>query len=126
MLMVVVPTDGLVSSRSLSSATRTMTNKLARLGRVDPQSLYPIWHRSREVRQDLVVLRARDALVSVRTELINTHATQESVARMKPLQFGPIGSIFASGFSFIAKKVLRRHRSAACQTEFALPWLISK
>jgi transposase len=29
-------------------------------------------HRSREVRQDLVMLRARDALVAVRTELINT------------------------------------------------------
>jgi hypothetical protein len=28
-------------------------------------------HRSREVRQDLVVLRARDALVAARTELIN-------------------------------------------------------
>jgi transposase len=51
---------------------RIDANKLARLGRVDPQSLYPIRHRSREVRQDLVVLRARDALVSVRTELINT------------------------------------------------------
>jgi transposase len=47
-------------------------NKLARLGRVDPKSLYPIQHRSREVRQDLVMLRARDALVAVRTELINT------------------------------------------------------
>ena len=43
-----------------------------RCDHVDPQSLYPIRHRSREVRQDLVVLRARDALVSVRTELINT------------------------------------------------------
>src|SRR5262249_12463376 len=41
-------------------------------GRVDPQSLHPIRHRSREVRQDLVVWRVRDALVSVRTELINT------------------------------------------------------
>src|SRR6516225_9912657 len=30
------------------------------------------WHRSREVRQDLVLLRARDALVAARTELINT------------------------------------------------------
>ena len=49
---------------------RIDANKLARLGRVDPQSLYPIQHRSREVRQDLVVLRARDALVPVRTELI--------------------------------------------------------
>jgi transposase len=50
---------------------RLDANKLARLGRVDPQSLFPIQHRSREVRQDLVVLRARDALVSVRTQLIN-------------------------------------------------------
>jgi transposase len=51
---------------------RLDANKLARLGRVDPQSLFPIEHRSTAVRQDLVVLRARDALVSVRTQLINT------------------------------------------------------
>jgi transposase len=51
---------------------RIDANKLARLGRIDPQSLFPIEHRSTEVRQDLVVLRARDALVSVRTQLINT------------------------------------------------------
>jgi transposase len=51
---------------------RLDANKLARLGRVDPQSLFPMEHRSREVRQDLVVLRARDALVTVRTQLINT------------------------------------------------------
>jgi hypothetical protein len=29
-------------------------------------------HRGREVRQDLVLLRARDALAAARTELINT------------------------------------------------------
>jgi transposase len=46
--------------------------KLARLGRVDPKSLYPIQHRSTEVREDLLVLRTRDALVAARTELINT------------------------------------------------------
>jgi transposase len=51
---------------------RIDANKLARLGRVDPESLYPIQHRSREVRQDLVMLRARDALVAARTEIINT------------------------------------------------------
>jgi transposase len=51
---------------------RIDANQLARIGRVDPQSLFPIQHRSTEVRQDLVVLRARDALVSVRTQLINT------------------------------------------------------
>jgi transposase len=50
---------------------RLDAQKLARLGRVDPQSLFPIQHRSREVRQDLVVLRARNALVSMRTQLIN-------------------------------------------------------
>ncbi len=50
---------------------RIDAHKLARLGRVDPQSLHPIRHRSREVRQDLVVLRAREALVAARTELIN-------------------------------------------------------
>ena len=51
---------------------RIDANKLARLGRVDPQSLHPMQHRSREVRQDLLLLRARDALVAARTELINT------------------------------------------------------
>src|ERR1035437_7981261 len=60
------------SKRRKRKSDRIDANKLARLGRVDPQSLHPIRHRSREVRQDLVVLRARDALVSVRTELINT------------------------------------------------------
>lgn len=59
------------SKRRKRKSDRIDANKLARLGRVDPQSLFPIRHRSREVRQDLVVLRARDALVSVRTELIN-------------------------------------------------------
>lgn len=51
---------------------RIDAHKLARVGRVDPQSLFPIEHRSTEVRQDLVLLRARDALVGVRTQLINT------------------------------------------------------
>src|SRR5437879_13416863 len=60
------------SKRRKRKSDRIDAHKLARLGRVDPQSLYPIRHRSREVRQDLVVLRARDGLVSVRTELINT------------------------------------------------------
>ena len=50
---------------------RLDAQKLARLGRVDPQSLFPMEHRSPEVRQDLVVLRARDTLVQVRTQLIN-------------------------------------------------------
>ena len=60
------------SKRRKRKNDRIDANKLARLGRMDPQSLHPIQHRSPEVRQDLVMLRARDALVAVRTELINT------------------------------------------------------
>jgi transposase len=59
------------SKRRKRKNDRIDANKLARLGRVDPQSLHPIEHRSREVREDLVMLRARDALVAARTELIN-------------------------------------------------------
>jgi transposase len=46
--------------------------RLARLGRVDPKSLYPIRHRSRKVREDLLLLRAREALVESRTKLIDS------------------------------------------------------
>jgi transposase len=64
---------------------RLDAHKLARLGRVDPQSLFPIQHRSTEVRQDLVVLRARDALVSVRTQLINaTRGLAKSICARLP------------------------------------------
>jgi transposase len=45
---------------------------LARLVRSDPELLYPIRHRGTEARQDLVLLRARDSLVSARTKLVNS------------------------------------------------------
>ena len=60
------------SKRRKRKSDRIDAHKMARLGRVDPQSLHPITHRRREVRQDLVLLRAREALVEARTELINT------------------------------------------------------
>ena len=60
------------SKRRRRKNDRIDANKLARLGRTDPKSLHPIQHRSTEVRKDLLVLRARDALVASRTELINT------------------------------------------------------
>ena len=64
---------------------RLDAQKLARLGRVDPQSLFPMEHRSPEVRQDLVVLRARDTLVQVRTQLINaTRGLVKSVGARLP------------------------------------------
>jgi transposase len=50
---------------------RIDAHKLARVGRMDPQSLFPIQHRSVEVRRDLLTLWARGALVQVWTELIN-------------------------------------------------------
>jgi transposase len=51
---------------------RIDAHKLARVGRMDPQSLFPIEHRSVKVRQDLVTVRARNAAVAVRKDLINT------------------------------------------------------
>jgi transposase len=51
---------------------RVDARTLARLVRVDPELLYPIQHRGTEVRRDLVLLRARNALVEVRTSLINS------------------------------------------------------
>jgi transposase len=60
------------SKRRRRKNDRIDAAKLARLGHVDPKSLYLIQHRSTEVREDLLVLRARDALVASRTKLINT------------------------------------------------------
>jgi len=60
------------SKRRRRKNDRIDANKLARLGRTDPKSLHSIQHRSTEVREDLLVLRARDALIASRTELINT------------------------------------------------------
>src|SRR2546426_8658535 len=60
------------SKRRKRKSDRIDANKLARLGRVDPQSLYPIRHRSREVRQGLGAVGARGALGSGRREVVNT------------------------------------------------------
>src|SRR5580704_18003508 len=53
--------------------------------RVREIQLGSIRHRSREVRQDLVVLRAREALVAARTELINaTRGLVKSMGTRRP------------------------------------------
>ena len=78
------------SKRRKRKNDRIDANKLARLGRVDPKSLHPIQHRSQEVRQDLVVLRARDALVAARTELINaTRGLVKSMGKRLPKSSSP-------------------------------------
>jgi transposase len=45
---------------------------LARLARIDPKLLSPIRHRSEQAQADLMSIRARAALVEMRTALINT------------------------------------------------------
>ena len=53
---------------------RRDAEKLARTGRLDPNSMGPIRHRSAEQQADLAVIQARDALVRARTQLINRAA----------------------------------------------------
>ncbi len=43
---------------------------LARIGRFDPQLLYPIHHRGQKAQEDLAVIKGRDMLVKVRSTLI--------------------------------------------------------
>ena len=50
---------------------RVEAELLARLGRVDPQLLFPIRHRGEDAQADLALLRSREALVRSRTRLIN-------------------------------------------------------
>jgi transposase len=45
---------------------------LARLARVDPELLSPIWHRGEQAQVDLMTIRARAALVEARTMLVNS------------------------------------------------------
>ena len=44
---------------------------LARLGRLEPKLLAPMQHRGKRAQTDLSVLRARDALIRSRTQLVN-------------------------------------------------------
>ena len=60
------------SKRRRRKNDRIDAAKLAKLGRVDPKLLYPIQHRSTEIREDLLVIRVRDSLVESRTKLIST------------------------------------------------------
>src|SRR5438094_127207 len=50
---------------------RVDATTLARLARSDPELLHPIRHRGKQAQIDLALLRARDALVGSRTQLIN-------------------------------------------------------
>ena len=45
---------------------------LARLGRVDPRLLQPVGVRPAQIRRDMMLIRAREALVKMRTSLVNS------------------------------------------------------
>ncbi len=81
---------------------------LARLARIDKDLLHPIRHRSEKAQADLTMLRARDALVQVRTKLINC-------ARGMVKSAGRLPS--ASG-QYFAKKA-REHIPAAIRDALA-------
>ncbi|MGH9722692.1 MAG: IS110 family transposase [Bryobacteraceae bacterium] len=59
-------------SQSSSKDDRMDAETLARLGRADVKLMAPIQHRGEEAQADLVVIRARAALVRARTMLVNT------------------------------------------------------
>ena len=58
--------------RNKRKSDKVDARTLVRLVRADPELLYPIRHRGVEARHDLVLLRARDALVSSRTKPSNS------------------------------------------------------
>lgn len=58
-------------AESDSKSDRTDAETLARLGRLDPALLKPIRHRGADAQLDLALIRARDALVQARTQLVN-------------------------------------------------------
>jgi len=49
----------------------TDAEMLARIGRLDPNLLYPIHHRSEQAQRDLAQIKGRDVLVQSRSALIN-------------------------------------------------------
>ena len=58
-------------SKSLKKNDRIDAQTLAWLARLDPNLLSAIRHRGASAQADLAVIRARDALVKVRTGLVN-------------------------------------------------------
>jgi transposase len=58
-------------AQSNQKTDRSDAETLARLGRIDPQLLSPVAHRSAQQQADLAVIRSRKALVGARALLIN-------------------------------------------------------
>ena len=60
-----------VISQSNRKSDQADAELLARFARADPELLCPVRHRGKQARQDLQLLRSREALVSARVELVN-------------------------------------------------------
>ena len=58
-------------SQNRKKSDRKDGELLGRLGRVDPELLYPIQHRGEAAQADLAVVKSRDELVRARTRLVN-------------------------------------------------------
>lgn len=71
-VIVANPRQLKVITESSRKSDRVDAQTLARLARVDPALLRPIRHRSERAQMDLMVIRARAALVQARTALVNT------------------------------------------------------
>jgi len=74
---------------------------LARLARIDPELLSPIRHRSEQAQADLIMVRARAALVETRTALINAARclTKSYGERLPSCGTNPVGFDLAESLS---------------------------
>jgi transposase len=70
-VIVANPRKVVLITRSGQKDDRLDAEKLARLGRIDPELLGPIRHRGEQAQADLMMIRARETLVEGRTKLIN-------------------------------------------------------
>jgi transposase len=65
----------------------TDSEHLARVARLDPKLLEPLEHRDESSQEDLVLLKARDALVGARTALVNMVRGQLKNFGVKPEKY---------------------------------------
>ncbi len=82
---------------------------LARLARIDPELLSPIRHRSEQAQADLIVIRARAALVEARTMLINSTRglTKSYGERLRSCGTGQVGAALAETLSALPVSAYR-------------------
>jgi transposase len=96
-------------AQSVKKNDRMDAEQLARLARVDPKLLSPIQHRGPEAQADLAVIRARAALVDVRTELINTARglAKPMGERLKKCDADYVSEALADGLSEATQNAVR-------------------